>query len=118
VGEITENTSDGYHTFKELYAHRIALFIALAKSHADISWKAIKHDDGSSLEGWFIAGMHLPTGDISYHLPDNEWDRLDVEALTNAPKWDGHTSDDVVQRINEWVECMNSPTKANKKGTA
>jgi len=102
---IDENTSDGYHTFKELYSHRIALFIALAKSHADISWKAIKHEDGSSFDGWFIAGIHLPNGDISYHLPDNEWDRLDmVETLTKAPEWDGHTSDDVVQRINGWVE--------------
>lgn len=97
--------SDGYHTFNELYAHRIALFIALAKSHADISWKAIKHEDGTSMDGWFIAGMHLPTGDISYHLPDEVWDRLDlVEPLTKAPKWDGHTPADVVRRINEWVD--------------
>lgn len=97
--------SDSYHTFNELYDHRIALFIALAKSHADISWKAIKHEDGTSMDGWFIAGMHLPTGDISYHLPDEVWDRLDmVEALTKAPKWDGHTPADVVKRLNEWVD--------------
>lgn len=97
--------SDGYHTFNELYDHRIALFIALAKSHADISWKAPKHDDGSTIEGWFIAGMNLPTGDITYHLPDTYWDLLTgVEALTKAPKWDGHTSSDVVKRLNEWTE--------------
>lgn len=104
-GDDRGNLSDGYHTFNELYAHRIALFIALAKSHAYISWKAIKHADGTSMDGWFIAGMHLPTGDISYHLPDSEWDRLDmVEPLTKAPEWDGHTPADVVKRLNEWVD--------------
>jgi len=29
--EIIENYSDGYHTFKELYDHRITLFIALCR---------------------------------------------------------------------------------------
>lgn len=94
------DVSDGYHTFDELYDHRIALFIALAKSHADIAWKAIKHADGSAWDGWFIAGMHLPTGDISYHLPESDWDKLDgVEALDKAPEWDGHTPADVVERL-------------------
>lgn len=97
--------SDGYHTFNELYAHRIALFIALAVTHSHIAWRSMKHDDGSEYEGWFIAGMHLPTGDISYHLPESDWDKLTgyVETLPKAPKWDGHTAADVVKRLNEWV---------------
>lgn len=96
--------SDGYHTFNELYSHRIALFIALAKSHSDISWKSLKHADGSSWDDWFIAGMHLPTGDITYHLPEADWDKLDgVETLRKAPEWDGHTPVDVVKRIEEWT---------------
>lgn len=103
--ENAGTVSDGFHTFTELYDHRVILFIALAKSHADISWKAIKHDDGTSMDGWFVAGMHLPTGDISYHLPEEQWDRLGgVEALTKAPKWDGHTAADVVKRLTEWLD--------------
>ena len=47
--------SDGYHTFEELYAHRIMLFICLMKSNKDISWKSRVHGDGTSLDGWFIA---------------------------------------------------------------
>lgn len=98
------DASDGFHTFTELYEHRTILFIALAKSHADISWKSFKHADGTTWDGWFIAGMHLPTGDISYHLPESEWDKLDgIEALSKAPEWDGHTPYDVVKRLNEWV---------------
>lgn len=98
--------SDGYHTFNELYDHRIALFIALAVGHGDIAWRSLKHDDESKIDGWFIAGMHLPTGDISYHLPDSEWDKLTgyCKTLPKSPKWDGHTADDVVKRLNEWIE--------------
>lgn len=101
MGEV----SDGFHTFNELYEHRIALFIALAVSHGDIAWRSMKHEDGTMFEGWFIAGMHLPTGDISYHLPDKDWDKLTgyVETLPKAPTWDGHTPADVVKRLNEWV---------------
>ena len=105
--EIDENTSDGYHTFKELYEHRIALFIALMRSNPDISWRANVHDDGSDYPGWFIAGMKLPTGDISYHLPNERWNDLDETGITTtnkAPKWDGHTADDVVKRILEWKQ--------------
>jgi hypothetical protein len=104
VGEAGQ-VSDGYHTFNELYDHRIALFIALMKSHPEISWRANNHADGSSYEGWFIAGMHLPTGDISYHLPDDKWTLLDgvgIATTNRAPEWDGHTPADVVRRLNEW----------------
>lgn len=99
---IEPTKSDGYHTFDELYEHRHALFIALMKSYPKISWRANNNDDGSSYEGWFVAGIHLPTGDISYHLPSRLWTRLDNMgiATTNcAPKFDGHTSEDVIKRL-------------------
>jgi hypothetical protein len=104
--EVNENTSDGYHTFKELYDHRIALFIALMKSHPDISWRANNHEDGSMFEGWFVAGMHLPTGDISYHLPQSDWMKLDgvgIATSNKSPEWDGHTPADVVKRLMQWA---------------
>lgn len=95
--------SDGYHSFDELYDHRHALFIALMRSHQSMSWRSRRHDDGSGFDGWFIAGMHLPTGDITYHLPERLWGALDgVKELDLAPKWDGHTSADVVKRLSNW----------------
>lgn len=101
MGEV----SDGYHTFNELYDHRVILFICLMKSYPEISWRSFKHEDGSSIEGWFIAGMHLPTGKITYHLPEKHWDDLTgyVEPLDHAPEWDGHTSKDVLNRLTEWL---------------
>lgn len=99
--------SDGYHTFNELYDHRCHLFVALMCSNPEISWRANSHEDGTMYEGWFIAGMHLPTGDISYHLPVDMWELLDgkgVETTNKAPKWDGHTPADVVKVLNDWCK--------------
>lgn len=103
--EISGETSDGYHTFNELYDHRHALFISLMRSHIAISWRANNHDDGSNYKGYFVAGMHLPTGDISYHLPSDLWTELDntgIKTSNRAPKWDGHAGDDVVKRLIKW----------------
>lgn len=75
------------------------------KSYPHISWKSKKHNDGSEYEGYFVAGMKLPTGDISYHIIDKFWDLLsNVKELQNSPQWDGHTSDDVLNRLNEWCK--------------
>lgn len=101
VGEV----SDGYHTFNELYEHRCLLFAAWLK-YAPVtkSWRSLKHEDGSSMPGWFIAGMDLPTGTITYHLPLRMWDLMrGVRELEFAPKWDGHTSEDVIQRLTEYL---------------
>lgn len=102
VGKI----SDGYHTFDELYAHRCTLFAALMKCNPELSWKSEFHFDGSRFDDWFIAGMNLPSGVITYHLPmDQFWQKLNViKTLDNAPEWDGHTSDDVIKRIISWIE--------------
>lgn len=103
MGEV----SDGFHTFNELYAHRCHLFVALMRSQPQMSWRAREHSDGSKMVGWFICGMHLPTGDITYHLPETMWEMLDYSGLTTslrAPPWDGHTSGDVVKRLAKWCE--------------
>lgn len=94
-----QNISDGYHTFRELYDHRHALFIVLANSNSQVSWKSLKHNDGSSYPGWFIAGMELPSGPITYHLPLIHWKKLKIKKLETAPEWDGHTSKDVIMRL-------------------
>jgi len=113
---VNGDMSDGYHTFDELYEHRITLFIALCKKiqdfkyHGDarniagdekIVWKSTKHHDGSEYDGWFIMGIGIDQGEqISYHLPMSKWDMTDfAEYRKRAPKWDGHTSDDVLKRI-------------------
>lgn len=95
---------DGYHKMSELYTHRVMLFIALMKSHPELSWKSKLHNDGTSYDGWFIAGMHLPSGDITYHIADNFWDVLEnINTLEKSPPWDGHTGEDVIRRLNNYI---------------
>lgn len=102
---------DGYHTFGELYQHRIALFIALCNAFnndpqyqtgqkSDI-WRSQLHSDGSSFEGWFVLGIGKEKGkQITYHLPNTEWEKTEfARTLEKAPEFDGHTSDDVLTRI-------------------
>lgn len=97
--------SDGYHTIGELYDHRIALFLFIVDDYPDSSWWSLKHSDGTSIDGWIVAGIHLNAGDISYHLPIEYVKYLKyIPELGRAPKFDGHTSRDVVERLLKSVE--------------
>lgn len=107
---VPGKTSDGYHTFDELYQHRCLLFAALMKAYPVHSWRSKLHDDGTELDGWFIAGIYLPIAIpevgqvITYHLPLEMWELLEgIPTLDRAPKWDGHTSQDVVDRLRSFV---------------
>lgn len=65
---ITGDTSDGYHTFDELYHHRAVLFSVIVKAFPDKAWKARKHHDGSMYDGMFIVGIETPDGQATYHM--------------------------------------------------
>ncbi len=105
----TSLISDGHHTFGELYDHRIALFIALCLSimknnghkHEYNVWRSWRHSDGSETPGWFILGIGKEKGEqITYHLPESAWEECGlIPILTFAPVFDGHSSEDVLERI-------------------
>jgi hypothetical protein len=101
------DVSDGFHTFGELYDHRIALWIALCKAwqvcDLDKPWRSRLHSDGTSIDGWFLLGMfHLPGTQITYHLPNPLWDDCSfAETLDRAPEFDGHTAADVLARVRD-----------------
>lgn len=119
LGDSVGKVSDGYHTFDELYEHRITIFIALCKKleasiseyqqhmmgreaeHPKRPWKSRFHSDGSTWEGWFIMGIGKEKGEqITYHLPESKWEETDfAETLDKAPEFDGHTPEDVLKRI-------------------
>lgn len=96
------DVSDGYHTFNELYDHRITLWIALCKVYKNIAWRSKLHSDGSEYAGWFILGLHKEAGkQITYHIPLARWEEADfADTLEKAPEYDGHKSNtDTLERI-------------------
>jgi len=98
--QITGDTSDGYHTFNELYEHRHALFALVLTGYLRSAWKTWRNQDREIWEGWFIAGMDTIHGQISYHLPAEWWERLpDVPEIERNATYDGHSSDDVLKRL-------------------
>ena len=98
--EINGETSDGYHTFNELYHHRAVLFSVIVRDHSKRAWKARKHHDGTMYDGMFIVGIETPSGQATYHYDlDPYWDMFDCEEREFAPEWDGHTPDEAIARI-------------------
>jgi hypothetical protein len=127
--KVTENTSDGYHTFKELYEFRKAYNVALFNEWAsqiktdktfcmatngkiievttDTTYKydvhkSWKHNDGELCfgGGWFIVVAILPEGQISNHYKEEDWDLFKIPEVEKAKyAFDGHNSNDVINRL-------------------
>lgn len=96
IGEF----SDGYHTFNELYHHRAILFSVICAKFKNLVWKSKLHDTGDMYDGMFIVGIETPAGSATYHYDiDPYWDMFDVKELERAPKFDGHTPNDAIERI-------------------
>lgn len=101
---------DGFHTFNELYLHRAILYISLCKSLMDNSfigtvWRSKLHSDGYQYKGWFLLGIGEKKGKmITYHIPMSRWEETDfAETYDVAPEFDGHTSDDVLERLKDII---------------
>lgn len=118
--------SDGYHTFDELYEFRKLYNAALFNEWAS-DWyardraikhghiipanvifpkyhvhKSIRHHDGELCfgGGWFIVVAVLPTGQISNHYRIEDWDLFRIPETEKAMyPFDGHTSQDVMNRL-------------------
>lgn len=109
---IRGNYSDGYHTFNELYEHRIRLFIELCRSKVTIGklhsllknqnkiWVHVENES----DQWFLMGINTEAGkQITYHLPARFWNEVCefAEVLTEKPEFDGHASSDVLERLKQ-----------------
>lgn len=94
-GGSVKSISDGYHTFDELYLHRMILSSLFFNSHPDKSWKSKQHHDGTMFDGMFIVGIETPKGQYSYHYKLEHWDLFDVAPMEYAPEYDGHTPQDI-----------------------
>lgn len=97
--KIDGSTSDGYHTFDELYFHRMILFSVICNQNKKLAWKSKQHNDGSMYKDYFVVGIDTPAGQYTYHYHMKYWDYFDVQSLLFAPEWDKHTPDDVIRLL-------------------
>lgn len=99
------DTSDGFHTFEELYMQRMlynaALFNAWGVEGENDVHKSLNHSDGTPAfgGGWFIVVAELPNGQISNHYEEKYWDLFDIDARDIPNEYDGHTPQDAVNRL-------------------
>lgn len=115
--KITENTSDGFHTFKELYEFRkiynAVLFNEWSKQGKFNIHKSKRHSDGEECfgGGWFIVMATLPTGQISNHYELKDLDLFQCEERKFADKWDEHNSNDVLKRLKQYIKNVENIKK-------
>lgn len=93
-GVTSNQVSDGYHTFGELYDHRISLFIALMSMASarglDCGWSR-NHSDGLPCfgGGWVIGWITTPSGrQARYHMEDSRPLLPGLERPVGSP-WNG-----------------------------
>lgn len=112
---VTGSTSDGYHTFDELYHHRAVLFSVVAAMFSGRSWKSLHHHDGTMYDGMFIVGIDTPAGPATDHYDvEPYWDMFPCRVLDRAPEWDGHTPDDAIERIGTLRDLLQAEVHAEK----
>lgn len=107
VYKVTGETSDGYHTFNELYDFRKAYNALLFNEWAcampirfDVH-KSWKHSDGELAfgGGWFVVVAETPMGQITNHYEEIDWDKFQVPEKETANEWDGHTAQEALNRL-------------------
>jgi len=120
--KITGDTSDGFHTFNELYEFRM-----LYNAHLFNEWdkhktypvlKSKRHADGQLCFGcgWFIVMAQLPSGQISNHYENKYWNLFDITTF-DVPLWefDGHTAQDVAKRLKAELNRDETPKQVEDK---
>lgn len=99
-----KDLTDGYHTYEELYYHRMKLTANLFNAYPEFAWKSHYHSDKTIWDGLFIVGVSIPeVGDYTYHYQTEFWDEFKVRMIDKAPEYDGHTTLDV-DRLDKLID--------------
>lgn len=117
---IDENTSDGFHTFKELYRYRMlynAAFLNCLSRSDDLEsscsvisiGKSRRHSDGEIPfdGGWFIVWVQTDEGTVSNHYENRYWDLFDVDEHDRSPEYLGTTPDQECDVLEHLISKMN-----------
>lgn len=119
--KITGSTSDGYHTFDELYYYRLLYNANLVNTiiYNNLTvcpsfrlpiyiYKSYKHSDGELCfgGGWFVVVMETPFGQITNHYENKYYHMFNCPAVDTAPLWDGHTPQQAAERLDKLNEYI------------
>jgi hypothetical protein len=110
IGHLAADTSDGFHTFAELYHYRMLYNALLVNEWARQGFydvhKSVRHSDGSvCFDGrWFVVYAQLPTGQISNHYEIGDWYKFHVPIRNTAAEWDGHTPQEAARRMERFLD--------------
>lgn len=118
LGVHVGSLSDTYHSFDDLYKHRMYLNAALFRT-LPLTWKSKFHHPSSDkmFDGMFIVGVITPDGMATYHYDLPYWDLFKVPELPHSPEYDGHTPDEAINRINKYFNrttLQYTPEEAEK----
>lgn len=96
--------SDGYHTFDQLYKFRVLYNAGMFNSDKTLLkvHKSMNHADGEPCfgGGWFVVVAYTKQGkQISNHYEMRFWDLFNCKVVDRADAWDGHTAEDVEERL-------------------
>ena len=89
----------------EVYTERNRLIaLAAALAERDGMEAGVREHEGEAEPGWAtVVCIDLPTGQVSWHLPDAEADAF-TSALPEYPgSWDGHTTEQKHARIEAFL---------------
>lgn len=98
--EDTRKVSDGYHTFEELYEHRVLLFFNFAHY---LEWPSTWRPH---YPGWPVLLVETPAGQVSYHFPEAMLPLIEPHITKDDKEiqWDGHTDSDVISRMKDLLK--------------
>ncbi|MFN9111647.1 MAG: hypothetical protein ACK5XN_16410 [Bacteroidota bacterium] len=98
----------------ELYIFRMVYHALIVREWAkqglyDVH-KSFRHHDGEKCfdsDDWFIVVAMLPTGQVSNHYHKDFWNLFycPEEPIAKHP-WDGHSSTDVVERLENLLKSL------------
>lgn len=106
LSHADDSTSDGYHTFAELYQYRMLYNAWAIRAWLQAGYTVVKsdrHSDGELCFGGknFVVHAELPTGQVSNHYADEYWDLFDCPTVEKEPEYDGHTPQSAAVRIEQ-----------------
>lgn len=80
----------------------VALLISLMKKNYGISWWAL-----GDRKDFIVVGMHLPTGEVGYYIPDEYIDYFTgMIQLPKADLLDKSFENDAADRLLEWAVSL------------